>query len=527
MVKYARIIVVLTVLLALNNPSYGIEKLIQFDELHSYSSDMLYEKAQKLVSTYPYLLSLEVIGYSEDLKPIYVIRMTKDIYNYEDVDYVAKTHILIDGGVHARETFNPAAVLKMVEDYVHDYYNDDYLPKYNVRELMQTSVLHFIPLVNPDGFDVAKRGISTINSAILRQNINLLIPNLRHYRLKANIRGIDVNRNFEDLYFNVKTGKWIDQWGNSEVLWPTVVPGEDFFKGYAPATEAETKTLMAYMLSYDFRAYVTYHSMGQVIYYWVDHLGPDYFRVNQTFANIAQRITNYEMMNPSDYAEFGYSTHYFANNTLKPALTIETTASYDFPTPVANYYHDYFVNRLWAIPLAFLVESKRIGYYDYKLYVNGVYERDFMNASYAQAIADKLDGVIYTYEGKPSYTLSKNASVELNETTTLSRSLMSADGRVYIEFRELFELLAYEISWVKETKQSIAIKDNSTLSVNLSTFDATCLIDGIVVELPKTPKPTLHEGRLMIPIEFLIQIMGIDSDMLKIEEGIDFVFKDL
>ena len=84
MAKYTRILVMLTLLLFFNNPSYGIEKLILFDELHAFSSDMLYEKAQKLVSTYPYLLSLEVIGYSEDLKPIYVIRMTKDIYNYKE-----------------------------------------------------------------------------------------------------------------------------------------------------------------------------------------------------------------------------------------------------------------------------------------------------------------------------------------------------------------------------------------------------------------------------------------------------------
>ncbi len=527
MAKYTRILMMVTLLLLLNNPSYGVEKRVLFDELYSYSSDKLYEKAQELVSMYPYLLSLEIIGYSEDLKPIYVIRLTKDIYNYEDVDYVEKSHILIDGGVHSRETFNPAAVLKMVEDYVIDYYDDNYLPNYNVHELLQTSVMHFIPLANPDGFDVAKRGIATIDSPILRQNINLLIPNLRNYRLKANIRGVDINRNFEDLFYDVKVGKWVDQWGNSDVLWPTIVPGEDYFMGYAPATEAETKTLMTYMLSYDFRAYVTYHSMGQVIYYWVDHLGPEYYATNRLFANIAQKITNYKMMVPNTYSEYGYSTHYFGNNTLKPALTIETTASNVFPTPVANYYQDYLVNKLWAIPLAFLEEAKRIGYYDHKLYINNVYVRDFMSVNYAQAMAEKLGGVIHTYKGEPSFRLSKHVSVEVNETVTLERSLMSADGRIYVAFRELFDQLAYEISWVKETRQSIAIKDNAKFSVNLSTFDVTYMIDGLVVELPKLSKPTLYEGRLMIPIEYLTHIMGIETDTLKIIESDDIAFKDL
>ncbi len=527
MVRWTRILGLLTLVLLLNNPSYGIEKLVLFDELHTFSSDRLYEKALKLVSTYPYLLSLEVIGYSEDLKPIYVIKMTKDIYNYEDVDYVKKTHILIDGGVHARETFNPAAVLKMVEDYVIDYYDDDFLPNYNVRDLLKTSVLHFIPLVNPDGFDVVKNGISTIDSPILKQNINLIIPNLRNYRLKANIRGVDINRNFEDVYYNVKSAKWVDQWGNSDVLWPTVIPGEDYFKGYAPASEAETKVLMAYMLSYDFRAYVTYHSMGQVIYYWMDHLGPDYLTTNRAFANIAQKITRYKMMVPDTYEEFGYSTHYFGNNTMKPALTIETTSSYDFPTPVADYYQDYSVNRLWAIPLAFLEEAKRIGYYDHKLYVDDLYVRDFVNLDYAVAQAEKLDGVVFTYKGIPSYRLSKRVSIEVKDAFTLSRSIMAADGRVYIEFRELFESLAYEISWIKETRESTAVTTNSAVSVNLLTFESTYSIDGVAVELPTLPKPTLYEGRLMIPLEFMTKIMGLEADAIKVIEGVGVVFKDL
>ncbi len=527
MTKYGRLFILLTVLLLLSNISYGFEKQVLFDELHSFSSDMLYEKAQELVSTYPYLLSLEVIGYSEDLKPIYVIKMTKDIYNYKETDYVEKTHILIDGGIHARETFNPAAVLKMVEDYINDYYNDGFLPNYNVRELLQTSVLHFIPLVNPDGFDVAKKGITSIDNPVLRQNINLLIPNLRNNRLKANIRGVDVNRNFEDIYYNVRTGMWVDQWASSNRLWPAKMPGEDYFKGYAPGTEAETKVLMDYMLAYDFRAYVTYHSMGQVIYYWMDHLGPDYLATNRTFANIAQKITHYKMMVPSTYEEFGYSTHYFGNNTLKPALTIETTTSSNFPTQVSYYHNDYSINQIWAIPLAFLKEIKRIGYYDYKLYVNDLYVRDFMNLDYANAQAQKLGGVIHTYKGAPSFRLSKRVSIEVKDAFTLSRGIMSADGRVYVEFKELFEALSYEISWDQSTRLSRASNANSALGINLSTFEVIYSIDGVAVDLSKEAKPTLYEGRLMIPLTFVTKIMALDDVAFKVIEGVGIVFKDL
>lgn len=526
MIKKMKLFMGLFFLILMLNVSFASDRTINFEEAHGYTSDALYEKAVELVNRYKYLLELEIIGESEDQKPIYVIRLTANVYGYNELDYVNRSHLLVDGGVHGRETFNPVAVLKMIEDYVLDYYNDHYLSDYNVRALLQTSVLHFIPIGNPDGFDIAKYGIKTINNPILREDLIEMIPRLRTNRIKANVNGVDINRNFEDIFYDVASGTWVNQWGGSSMFRNVDVPGEDYFKGYEYASESETKALMSYMLRYDFRAYLTFHSMGRVIYYWMDHLGRDYFELNTRFAELAENITSYQLMKPDQYYEYGYSTHYFSNNTLKPAMTIETTSTFEFPTPLEHYDHDYNDHRLWAVPLAVLSEAKQVGYFNHKVYVDGNYVRDFLSLEYAVAIAKKMGGEVHTYEGPPSYRLAKQVGVKVNGKFLLMQNLMSSDGRVYVSFRELFETLAYEISWIKESDMAFAKKADESIGINIDTYEGAWLVNDQINALTFVPKPILIDGRLMVPMSFMTSFLGLDvSDVTIIDRG-SIIYKD-
>ena len=501
--------------------------IIDLDKAYAMTSDQVYQKAIQLVESHPYLLELEIIGYSVDQKPIYVIRMTHNIYMTDDYDYVEKSHLLIDAGVHARETMNPVMVLRMIEDYVLDYYNDDHLSGYNVKSLIQDSVLHFIPLVNPDGFDVAKYGTQTIDDPVLRQTLNTLIPNLRPHRLKANIRGTDINRNFEDMYYDTTKKTWVNQWGMSNALDNPDSPAEDFYEGVAPGSEAETQALMQYMLRYDFRAYVTYHSMGQVIYYWLDHLGHSYFYQNTEFALLAKSLTRYKMMPTNMSEESGYSTHYFANNTLKPALTLETTASYAFPTPSNFYKYEYYSHNLWAVPLAFLDKIKAVGYSDYKIYVKGIYVRDMINKEYADVIAQKLGGEVHNYEGKPSYGLTKKVAIALADGTVLSQSVQTVDGRTFVSFKEIFEAQSFDILWRSEDKTSIARRENEIIQISLKTFEATMTTaDGVAKEIVWTSMPSVFNGRLMVPLQVVLEMLNLDENDVKIVVTDEIVYKD-
>jgi len=507
--------------------TFATTRIIEFDKCYAMRSDQLYDKALELVESYPFLLELEILGYSPDLKPIYIIRMTYDIYRTDTYDYVEKSHILLDGGVHARETMNPVMVLKMVEDYVLDYYNDSHLPGYNVRAQIQNSTFHFIPIMNPDGFDVAKYGVQTIENPVLQQTLTRLIPKLRPNRLKANLNGVDINRNFEDVYYDPLKNQWIDQWNDDGFYRNTSEPGEDFFKGYEVGSEVETQTLMAYMLKYDFRAYLTYHSMGQVIYYWIDYLGESYFYQNHTFAELAKKVTSYQMMPPDTYLENGYSTHFFANNTLKPAITLETTSSGTFPTPLTYYQHEYEAHKLWAVPLAFVLKIKSLGYFDYKVYVNEVYVRDFQNLEVAKAFAIKMGGEVHFYKGAPSYRLSKKASVILPENIVLKESIQSFDGRTFVSFKEVFEAYGYEVSWNSLEYASVASRENSIIKINLKSLLISKANESNLFEKVATQsKPVIFNKHLMIPIEVAMTLLNVEPTAVEVVINDETVYKD-
>lgn len=524
--KKLGIIILLTILVSLNVPSYGADKTIVFEKAHEYTSEQLFEKALELVARYRFLLELEVIGESNDNKPIYVIRMTYNIYNTHERDYVNKSHILVDGGVHARETFNPVAVLKMIEDYVLDYYDDKHLIGYNVKTLLDTSMLHFIPIGNPDGFDIAKYGVTTIRNTQLRERLIELIPKLRNNRLKANINGVDINRNFQDIYYDVALESWVNQWGGNAMYSDVEVPGEDYFKGYEYGSEPETQAMMQYMARYDFRAYLTFHSMGQVIYYWMDHLGQAFYELNSKYAELVGKVTGYQLMMPDKYKEYGYSTHFFSNLTMKPSMTVETTSTFDFPTPLEYYAHDYYDHKLWAVPLAVLQEVKRTGYFEHKVYVNDRYVRDYMDKSYAEAVAKEYGGVVYSYDGPPSLTISRQIGVKVNNRFILTQNLKSADGQIYVSFRELFDLLAYEITWIGETGKAVASTGDERVEIDLNTYEGAW-IKQTAERMKIEPKPILVNGRLMVPLEFVMAFLDIDLEQLTfIDRGL-LVFKDL
>ena len=175
-----------------------------------------------------------MLGQSYDGKPIYVVIMTentKETLKRDDLN-VYRMHYLIEAGTHARETVNPAIVLKIIEDYAIDYYNDGHIKEFNVKDELSIAVIHFIPLLNPDGHDLAKIGLASVETEVGKQIINS-IKDKNYSEWKANLRGVDINRNFPDRYLDKTTKQWIEKWQVSlscrkflrEAIIPDRMPG--------------------------------------------------------------------------------------------------------------------------------------------------------------------------------------------------------------------------------------------------------------------------------------------------------------
>ena len=413
--NYTILLMLLFTLLCFN-VAYAAEKpeIVDLNSAYSYLSDDYYTKAIQLVEKYPDILYLEVLGQSYDGKPIYVVIMTentKETLKRDDLN-VYRMHYLIEAGTHARETVNPAIVLKIIEDYAIDYYNDGHIKEFNVKDELSIAVIQFIHLLNPDGHDLAKIGLASVETEVGKQIINS-IKDKNYSEWKANLRGVDINRNFPDRYLDKTTKQWIEKWQKYPAFLYSKIPSGSYYPGPYAGSETETQILMNYMTRYDFRNYLTYHSRGQVVYY-------DWYYAPETFNNrayvlgeIVNNITGYGIQSTTTGNGSGYDNEYFSANLLKPGITVETV-SYSVKTPIPQEYYRKTYDLAYLLPLYFVKAGREAGYNKYRLYVNNNYVRDYFDYDYALAHMKDLGGEIIEGEGTPKmHLVEPEASKEL------------------------------------------------------------------------------------------------------------------
>ena len=378
--------------------------VFDYDKGATYSSSEYYDIAQTLEATYPEILHLEIIGYSRDSKPIYAMVMTANVRDTmaRDDFNLYREHYYVEAGTHGRETVNTPMLIKAIEDYAKDYYNDGHIPAFNLQSELSKAVIHFIPLVNPDGFDLVKFGIGSVNTAAAKKMLSAVATS-DYSDFKANIAGVDLNRNYPDEYYDPITMKWIDKFQ----VYPGIIPRDDPSNGYYAGpyggSEPETKTVMNYVQKYDFRNFLSFHSKGKFIdcgKYW---FGVDYNKRSFDFATALQSVNNYRVDTYSSGNESGFLSDFVAAQTLKPVVTVETTLE-TLPTDQSLYKEAYAENYL--LPLYAIKHGREAGYFKYRLYVDNFYVRDFSDYVYAKAHADKRTGsVIVEDAGVPEMTL--------------------------------------------------------------------------------------------------------------------------
>ena len=108
---------------------------------------------KKLARQYPQFIHLESIGISHDNREILALTMGNP-----------RKVLFCTAGIHGRETINPVILIQIMEEYAHAYQIDLPVPghPYSIRELLWEYGICFVPLVNPDGYEIASRGFGQI-----------------------------------------------------------------------------------------------------------------------------------------------------------------------------------------------------------------------------------------------------------------------------------------------------------------------------------------------------------------------------
>ncbi len=287
--------------------------------VEKYSYDQMVQDLNTLQGRYGAHLQVHAIGTSLDGRTLY-----EAVLGNPD----APKHILIHGGIHAREYMTPLLVMKQLE-YGAEFYDTGTFRGEPYSGILNSVAVHFVPMVNPDGIALSQFGLDAIRSEELRQQIQQAYQEdlaqgrtresfdryLTHW--KTNGRGVDLNQNFP---------------ANWDLVTASPVPSYGTYKGPSPLSEPESQALADLVNSRTWSATVSYHSMGNVIYW--DYPGNQVQQASGELATVVAGLTGYQTLPSSGHGGFKDWTQIKENPV--PGITVEV-GSVSCPLPLSQY----------------------------------------------------------------------------------------------------------------------------------------------------------------------------------------------
>lgn len=301
----------------------------------TYTYEIMEKDIKKLSEKYPDIISYKIIGKSEYGRNIYAIKLGK-----------GEANVFINGSHHAREWITTILNMYMIEQYASYYNNNISIGEYNVKEILNNTSIWFVPMVNPDGVTLQQFGVKYFPEPIHDKLIKMNGGNKNFTRWKANANGVDLNRQYDANWENIRSNPGYPKWSH--------------YKGEAPVATTETKTIVKFTYEINPEIAVSYHSTGEIIYW---NFKQDKIREQRDY-KIAKKIsdyTGYSLVKPEANPSGGGFTDWFIKEFKRPAFTPEL-APYMKDTHVPVSYFD----AIWK-------ENKLIGLYvakeGYKLYL--------------------------------------------------------------------------------------------------------------------------------------------------------------
>lgn len=272
------------------DPDYFADKLNVLTPTNKYTYEQLQTDMTKLQARYPQMVSLSVIGQTEQKRdiPMMVVGDTN-----------AKYHILVQAAMHGREHFTAWLAMAMA----------DYLLLQD--EIPADVCYHIIPMVNPDGVIISQTGkLGEDQWMVYELDWDYGYTRANEYRYatlwKANALGVDINRNF--------ISGWIPSDAHPE-------QSSEKYRGYAPFSSPEAAALRDYTQHRDFHATISLHAYGSVIYYQYGTKEP----VNQlslSLARAVEGVTGYVPTKVDNTTGAGYKD-WVMDALGIPSLTVE------------------------------------------------------------------------------------------------------------------------------------------------------------------------------------------------------------
>lgn len=247
-----------------------------------YDYHTLTEELTSFRNNYPHI-PLFSIGKSVEGRNLFAIKLGS-----------GARRVLFHGAHHGMEWLTAGLLMRFASDIVADDYASNNIWKKNT--------LYLIPMMNPDGVEIAKSGIFW----------------------QANARGVDLNHNYDALWHCSKLAE--TEHGISG-------PGPTRFSGPYPESEPEVKALANFTRQNSFDLTLSFHSQGEVIYWDFCGYAP---KESLVYLDRFEAVSPYHRDTPDGIASYGGYKDWFLQTFKKPGFTIEIGKG-ENPLPVEDF----------------------------------------------------------------------------------------------------------------------------------------------------------------------------------------------
>ncbi|MBQ1413235.1 MAG: M14 family metallocarboxypeptidase [Clostridia bacterium] len=266
---------------------------------------------QALKKTYPAWLEVSEMGKSLLGRSIWTLRLhgCGDSSGLSAPD----TPVLYCGGVHGREWMTTLLMLYFAEEVLHACRTGRRLCEMDMNRLLSTRSLVIVPCLNPDGTEISINGADSpgLSDYLSEELFTQCRSRAFCRRWKANARGVDINRNFNAGWDEMRAAAM--ERGISG-------PQPGGWTGAYPESEPETQAIVALCRQLRFRHVVAFHAQGEEIYWNYRSFTPPRAHL---MARILSASSGYRLGEPSANASAAGLKDWFMETYHAPAFTVE------------------------------------------------------------------------------------------------------------------------------------------------------------------------------------------------------------
>lgn len=254
------------------------------------------KKLRELKRDFPFL-QIFSIGQSLLGRQIYAISLG-----------VSNPCTLMAGAFHAQEWLTCTLLVRFLEHLSLSYRQNTAIAGSLVADSLSARGVVFVPLVNPDGVQIALYGPDTAGAlASTVEKIQARSPK----SWQANARGVDLNHNFDagfDILREMETESGI------------TLPFPRQYGGAFPHSEPETRALVSFLRGRRVETLYAFHSQGEEIY---SEYGCHTPAQSKYIAKLLCEASGYTPVANDGLCSHGGCKDYFIEKYHRPGFTIE------------------------------------------------------------------------------------------------------------------------------------------------------------------------------------------------------------